>query len=564
MDFGWEKTVMKNSIRTLGRLVLAASLAMSHAEAFGEGQHRDDLRPPDLEKIAANPRDPSDTTLSPQARELIDKKIRDRRNLPYAIQRILPRKVRSYFRIANADGAPLNEMEIDDLVRDAAQVNEYFEQDNPSNELKQVPEKQIRPFLRSLTLGKLRAHLRNGKVTESVGEWTVESLVVRMQLKSVARFPDRVKRALELVSGPHLKGASKAAVTLVLGGSALYIFSDFGGSWIALTVYATVIGAFRAGPLATLMNALSAWFINPTAEFLKVIANRYTAPLETRINYFYDKRKPKSENQEEDAKENTVAKIANLEDDGTNIANMSEEEQRENWSKLLRVWVGTCKHYWKLLRDTQHLGRQLFAASMTAEQTASLYIETMDGRLSGLMIEEGQLLTPYLTGLLVRGDMDGKDRLDRLLDEYREMCTRAWMAELDEPARAQLGFEIRETEARFKEFGLSQLVIDKLWDVQVRRAHVSSALITGLATNEINLLSSPESNRNLLEEARVTQRAVHRGYNVQRFVEIYGPQIREMHRRMGFVNKDKDSGPRCETLLEKTVRGIPATAHSPQ
>jgi hypothetical protein len=201
---------------------------------------------------------------------------------------------------------------------------------------------------------------------------------------------------------------------------------------------------------------------------------------------------------------------------------------------------------------------------MTAEQTASLYIETMDGRLSGLMIEEGQLLTPYLTGLLVRGDMDGKDRLDRLLDEYREMCTRAWMEELDEPARAQLGFEIRQTEARFREFGLSQLVIDKLWNVQVRRAHVSSALITGLATNEINLLSSPESNRNLLEEARVTQRAVHRGYNVQRFVEIYGPQIRAMHRRMGFVNKDKESGSRCETLLEKTVRDIPAMAHSPQ
>lgn len=555
---------MKNSLKALGRLILAASLVMSHAEAFGESQHRENVRLPDLEKIAANPRDFSDTTLAPQAEELIDKKMRDRRNLPFGIRRILPRKIRSYFRTANAENAPLNEVEIDNLVRDAAEVNDYFEQDNPSSELKNVPEQQIRPFLRSLTLGKLRARVRHGKVTESIGEWTVENLVVRMQLKSMARFPDRVKRALSLISGPHLKGASKAAATFVLGGAALYLFADYGGSWITLTVYATVIGAFRAGPLATLMNALSAWFINPTAEFLKVIANRYTAPLETRINYFYDKRKPKSENQEEDAKENTVAKIANLDEDGTNIANMSDEEQRENWSKLLRVWVGTCKHYWKLLRDTQHLGRQLFATSMAAEQTASLYIETMDGRLSGLMIEEGQLLTPYLTGLLVRGDMDGKDRLDRLLDEYRDLCTRAWMDELDEPSRAQLGHEIRETEARFREFGVSQLVIDKLWDVQVRRAHISTALITGLATNEINLLSSPESNRNLLDEARVTQRAVHRGYNVQRFVELYGPQVREMHRRMGFVNSDKAPGARCETLLEKTVRSLPATAHSPQ
>jgi hypothetical protein len=380
----------------------------------------------------------------------------------------------------------------------------------------------------------------------------------------MARFPDRVKRALELVTGPHLKGAGRPALVLALGGASLYIFSDFGGSWITLTVMATVIGAFRAGPLATLMNALTAWFINPTAEYLKVIANRYTAPLETRINYFYDKRKPKSENQEEDAKENTVAKIANLDDDGTDFASMSEEEQRENWSKLLRVWVGTCKHYWKLLRDTQHLGRQLFTTSMTAEQTASLYIETIDGKLSGLMIEEMLLLSPYQNGLMAQGDSNRKDRLDQTLIAYRDLCTRAWMDELDDSARQQLGHQIRETEAELRSLGLSQLVVDQLWNVQVRRAHVTNALITGLAANEISLLGSPENNRNFFDEARVTQRALHRGYNVQRFVEIYGPQIRSMHRRMGFENKDKSSGPRCETLLEKTVFGIPATAHSPQ
>ncbi len=516
---------------------------------------------PSMGGIALEPSNLEGNSLSPAAQDIIREKVGNLRSSPSWVKALQLKTLNSYFKSKIRREGPLPERESEQLIRDASALSEYFEQDDKTKEFKSVPEYGIKPFIRSLTFAKLNARLRGGKVTQAIGNWTVESLVVRMHLASLAKFPDRAKRALNMISGRHLKGASKAALALSMGGGAFYMFSDVGGSWVAFTIMATVVGAFKAGPLATIMNAGTSWFINPTVEYVKVINNRYTAPIETRINNFFDRMKPTSESEEEDSKANTTPKIGDINEDAMDFGGMSETEQRENWTKLLRVWVGVCKHYYKLLRDTHHLGRSLVLNSWNDEMSATLFMETMDSKLAVLSVEELQLLSPYQTGFIVRGDNESKDRLDQLFDHYRDLCARTWMESLSEGEAAQLGKEIRNTQSEIQAMGLSDLVMQKLWDVQVRRAHAVSALTTGLAMNELKLLSNAEANRNLQAEAREAQRALHRGFGVQRFVETYGLKITETHRKMGFENSGAKAGPSCETLLEKAVRDATVTGN---
>lgn len=537
--------------RTLSlRLMLASVFVLNSTSASAKFGNELEKMIPDMSGISANPSDFADVTLAPSAQILIKQKVSDLRKAPSWVRRLQASKVADYFRSARpGEALPADGQE--KLERDAVALSKYYEQDDSQSEFAHVPAVKIKPFIRSLTFAKLYSAVRNGKVTEPVAQWTVEGLVVRMHLASLAGAKDRTKRALEMISGRHLKAASKAGLALVVGGTLYYMFSDTGASFLAITVLATVVGAFKAGPLATLMNAATSWFINPTVEYVKVINNRYTAPIETRINNFFDRMKPASDNPVEESEANTTAKIANIEEDGTDFAGMTEAEQINNWSKLLGLWVGVCKHFYKLLRDTHHAGRALFNQTLSDEMGAALFMETLDTKLSVLQVEELQLLTPYQAALLARGDIEAKNNLDSAFDNFRDSCARTWTEELNRSEQVQLAREIRNLRNELESLGVSTSVVEKLWQIQIKRAHTAATLTTGLAVTQIKMLSNAEANRNLQAEAREAQRAVHRGLGIQRFVDTYRTKVSETHRRMGFQNSGKTGGkPACETLLE--------------
>ncbi|HEY8272570.1 MAG TPA: hypothetical protein VIG33_16880 [Pseudobdellovibrionaceae bacterium] len=480
------------------------------------------------------------------------------------------------------------------LLTDAQNLHKYFEEQDKSGVYKEFIDKKLSPFVNTLDAKKIAASIRDQRITRPIKEWTVETLVVTEQIAYLGRYPNFVKRTMSLFSGRHLRGASAVAGTLVLSAVGLFTAYHFGYHFDAATLsagahavgtgiksvtsavdmkalsmgaFSTGIavgaflgralgGAFQAGPLATILNAATSWFIQPTTEFVKIISSRYTAPLEQRINQFYDKLKPKAGDGQQEAKRNEAPNLATVERDGMDFAGMSPQEQESNWSKNLRMWVAVAKTFGQLLRDTHHAGRVLMMIAWHDEQATAMMVETMDSKLINLALESEARLTPYKSAILSDPTLDMTERKKKLtefqehFEQYQNLNERMWMdLSLDENGRHKIAQQIEEHLHQLAQV-MTQKDIIKLASIQTQRYGAVRTLVTALALGEVRSFNTAEANRNLEPEARQAQRAIRNGFHMQEYVNKYRDHVQVAMEKMGYENARK-KGPsnNCEAIF---------------
>lgn len=486
----------------------------------------------------------------PEVKLLIDQKIREAEAVPSDIRALRDRTLNSYFPGGLPDDGRLPAAQLELLVSDARRLAEYYEADNNDLEVKAIADSRLVAFINRLTPKKLRARIRNESITEPIGDWTTESLVVREKLVSLARFQDRAMRALSLLTGSHLKGATKKAYRLVLFSAFMYVLYDTG---ILSTIGVQVGRAFTSGPLAAIATALVACIMVPTNDLINIMNLRYTGGISTYLNNLVDKFR----SQEETAggvEANTQVKTALVEEDETNLGGQSRENQIANWTRMLGLVVRVKNRFYKLARDIHHGGRGLLMNPLIEEQFAATFVETLDGKMVSLNIQAMQLLTPYQTRLLIRDQDEQKDMLDSKFFEYEELCSRTWLKLMDEVELADLKQKIDKVRGEMIRLGVPATIMAALWDIQIARAKVAESLTTGLSVNELRLTLVPENNRNGEIEARLGQRTVRRGFGLQGYTNLYLDLIAAKHRQMGWENDGVHSNVKCETLLEKIAQ----------
>ncbi len=420
--------------------------------------------------------------------------------------------------------------------------------------------------MKQLDAEKIGAAMRSKRITRPIGEWTVETLVVTEQVAYLGRYPNFIKNTLGLLTGRHLRGASAIAGVVVLGAVGTYVgyHFNFTPGWVSAAAITggALAGAFQAGPLAAILNSATGWIIQPTTEFIRLISARYTGPWEQKINNFYDKLKPRTlESQaNKDAPRNETPNFPTVERDGMDFAGMSQDEQKQNWNKNLRMWVAVAKTFGQLLRDTHHAGRVLMMISWSDEQLTTILVETMDTKLTNLSIKAETLLTPYKTAILANPALDASGRLEALarlesnFDLYQRLSERKWMdLDLNESATEALNRQLSEIANELAAAGVSGRDMKELASIQVRRAQAVSTIVTALTLNEIRSFNVAEANRNLEEEARRAQRAIRNGFHLQDYVNQYRLHVQQLMEKMGYKNSRKpllqSMGKTCEALF---------------
>jgi hypothetical protein len=232
-----------------------------------------------------------------------------------------------------------------------------------------------------------------------------------------------------------------------------------------------------------------------------------------------------------------MPRIANLELDGMNFAAMTPEDQVANWNKNLRMWVGVAKRFGQLLRDTHHSGRHLMMMAWTDEQEAAHMVETLDSKLVGLDIESQVVLTPYKTAFLTRGQNVQAHQLEALYVQYKATCQQTWMTiDITDEQMMVVEGQIQAVHEAFLAMGVLEADLQKLSLIEAKRAETVGTLVTALAVLEIRSFATAEANRNLESEARHSQRAVRRGFGMQKYVNLYLPLVQQQQRRMGYRN----------------------------
>lgn len=491
--------------------------------------------------------------------ELARQHARELLEAPDWVKELQVRKVGDYFSQDLTRTSRLPKDAIEKLEQDAIKLHSYYVANSHDEQFKGVSESRLREFIRSLKAKTLLSPVRGGKLTTPLKTWSVETLVVTEELAALAKFPNFVKRAMQLVVGKSLRGASVRAGAVVVGGVLYYLAHQFhqtafAGEMMSAfigTILGRVVGSFDAGPAAAVFNALTSWIITPTTEFIKVWNSRYTAGAEQSINRFFDKRKPKIDGPV--GQNNDRPKIATVEEDGTNFAYMTNEDQIANWDKVLDIWVAVAKRYGQLLRDTHHVGRGLMMMSWSDEQSATHLIETMDSKLIALNIEAEVLMTPYKTAFLQSKEAPKKVELETSFDQFQKLCDQSWMIpNMDTTSLAILSSKIEGTRDKMIRLGVSRRDMARIMAIQAERANAVGTIVTGLALNEMRTFFSAEANRNLAKDARVSQRAIRRGFHLQSYVEKYLPLVQQQQRRMKFKNSGlgpKGLPAKCEGAL---------------
>ncbi|MGZ3744241.1 MAG: hypothetical protein ACXWRA_10375, partial [Pseudobdellovibrionaceae bacterium] len=439
---------------------------------------------------------------------------------------------------------------------------------------------------------KVSSAVREQRITRPIKEWTVETLVVTEQVAYLGRYPNFVKKVMGLFTGRHLRGAGAIAGTIALSAVGLFTAYHFGyhidaatlqagihtvgaglksvasaaevkswsmGVWTSGVAVGAFLGralggAFQAGPLATILNAATSWFIQPTTEFVKIISSRYTAPLEQKINQFYDKLKPANHGGE-DAKRNETPNLATVERDGMDFAGMTPQEQENNWAKNLRMWVAVAKTFGQLLRDTHHAGRVLMMIAWQDEQSTAIMVELMDTKLINLAMDSETLLTPYKSAILSDPSMDMTERKNKLtefqehFEQYQTLNEKMWMdLNLDEEGRHKIAQQIEEHLNYLAQI-MTRKDIIKLASIQTQRYGAVRSLVTALALGEVRSFNTAEANRNLEPEARQAQRAIRNGFHLQDYVNKYREHVQVAMEKMGYENARKSAPMSCDSIF---------------
>ncbi len=508
----------------------------------------------DLEALKTAP-DGDLVKLPAPLQQIVDEHVRDWEEAPSWVRELSTKKIEEYFPPGSENQIKLRMQGIQQLQTDAKRLHEYYEKNDKSELYANFIERKLVPFIKQIDPKKLASAIRNHAVTTPIGKWTVENLVVKEQLAYLGRLPNFVKNAMSLLTGRHLRGASSLAGMIVLGAVGTYTYHELVLKYGFETVVeagGAIYFAIKAGPLTAVMNSLTGWFVQPTTEFVRLLASRYMGPYEQKVNHFYDRLKPRSL-KTADASRNETPNIPSRETDNMDFAGMSPEEQALNWDKNLRMWVAVAKTFGQLLRDTHHSGRVLMMISWSDEQLTTTLVETMDSKMILLSVQAEGLLTPYKTAILADSALNAQNRswaladLEADFDLYQNLSETKWMVlDQDEIALQELDKQIDEAYNGLVKAGMTNRDLAKLKEIQTRRAEALTTLITALALNEIRSFNVAEANRNLEDEARQAQRAIRGGFHLQVYVDKYREHVRQMMEKMGYTNKKKIS---CNALF---------------
>lgn len=561
--------MIKRSIVTVLNFVLMCNLIVGSYPALGKKSEAstDVIVPPvtgvDVQSIPAAVNGEV-LSLPPALEGVVEGHVREENVAPAWVRSLHKKKVSEYFPPDFNDKSAGWHEGIRQLTIDATRLHEYFEGQDKSGSYTLFVEKKLAPFIAQLTAKELRSAYRHKRVSTPISEWTVEILVVTEQVAYLGRLPNFIKNALGLLVGRHLRGASAVAGVVVLGaiGAVTAQHFDLPSGWMVGAAIGSVIGgAFQAGPLAAILNAATAWFIQPTTEYIRVLSARYTGPWEQAINHFYDKFKP-TPSAVGDAERNETPNVPTVERDGMDFAGMSEEEQRNIWGKNLRMWVAVAKTFGQLLRDTHHSGRVLMMVAWADEQLTTNLVETMDTKLLNLSIMAETILTPYKTAILANGQMSNIERTSALaqlqvdFDLFQALSERKWMdLDLDDRSLAELESRIAQAIESLLRAGITDRDISRLSELQSGRAKAVMTIVTALTLNEIRSFNVAEANRNLEVEARQAQRVIRNGFHLQDYVNKYRERIQLAMQKMGYENSRKplpEVGKSCASALGRS------------
>ncbi len=526
--------MLKRNLSKTLRVVLAAILAVAALPAHTEAP------------VVQSQPQLADVVLSLESldQEVVEQKARQEKAAPSWLKRLLNKKVGSYFRPTSAQNPVLEPQSLNQLVDDSERVVRALEENDSTNEYRDLVKNDIEPYLRSLQSQQLVFSLR--KVTGSVAGWTLESLVVSRMLELCKRSGNFPQKALDLLKRQHLKGISKKAGYLVLLGVVYWAFPQ--SSWETLAfMAATIWFAFKAGPIGTILNSASGWFVRPTSEQFKVMESRYTYKWEEFLNGVFDRLNPKTDLTApvpEEIDRNDRLKIATIETDGTDFAGMTPEDQVANWDEGKNIFVSVAKRFGQLLRETHHGGRDLMMLSWTDQQNIATMVEILDSKRIVLRSETLAVLNPHNTAFLMKGEIQKKAALEKALEEFENHCDQIWQNPEESQQRADaVAAEIDQAREKLRTFGLSDSDLNRLTAIQKERARAIGTLITSLAIGEMRAFYQAERNRNLAPSARKIERGIRAGLAMQQYLDRYLPQVQRGLRSMGLQVSGRSAGP---------------------
>lgn len=497
--------------------------------------------------------------LTPSYKEIAKRKMREHLEAPARIKALLKTKVRAYFPNLKKDEA-LPNAEVERLISDAKELSDYMKSNDRSGQFDLFAEQNLEPYIRDLKPADVvpAAVMPVAGKKIGIGNWTLESVVVSRMLNFMSKGKNFGVGALKLAQGVGLKGASRIAMGIATL-SAVHYFYPAATPYASMFMLMTFWDSFKAGPLGTILNSGSGWFVRPTSEFFTVLESRYTAQAEIRLNRAYDKVSPKSKPGEtltEKQKDmNDRVRLTTMETDGMDFGGMTHEDQLENWEQGLGFMVTVAKSFGQLLRGTYHAGRDLMMLSWTDQQNVTQLVELMDLKRIALRTESNAVLAPFKTTFLLRDQPEKKVELEEAFEEFELQCSRVWqepdmsMEEVD-----KLALEIGGKVDRLKALGLSKIDINLLIDIQKTLSRAIATKIATLAIGEVRGFYGAERNRNLVIGPRQIDQAVRNGLGTEIHREENLPLVQRQMRAMkqkisGRTTAVKLPSTRCEAAL---------------
>ncbi len=485
---------------------------------------------------------------------VVERKNAEQKLSPGWVKDLQKKTLSQYFPnlIATSTESDLNQGK-QDLLLDSAKLFKYYESDNTDSRIyKQFVSKRLTNFIGSITLDSLKSVHRKSQIAAPMSTWTVESLVVREQIVYLGHFPNVIKNTMNLVTGPHFKGATVIAGLLattavaIYTGQILYHLSPIGvgiaaGSFVGNMFFTAFKSSTLAGPLNSLLDCI----FGPTNEFIGTLASRRLGGVRRVVNNFYDKLKVKPNEKGVESRTNDSPNYPDPVKDNMTFAGMTKAEQDQNWDKCLRMWNGVQSTFGQLLRGNHHAGRSLMMIAWSDEQITKILVETMDSKLILYATQAETRLQVYKNLILGDQTLSSEQKMAKIAefldhyDLYQSLNEKVWLdLALSADEIAQLNSEVT-THLDFLSKHLMKRDLDYIIEIQENRREAIRTLFTGLTLNEIRSYMVAEANRNLDAEARLAQRAIRRGFQLQNYVESYQNHIQLVMQEMGFKNELK-------------------------
>lgn len=469
--------------------------------------------------------------------DLARRRIKETEEAPKWFRRLVRRPVGSYFPKPPKNGSAAADHRVE-LLADAVRVFTYYQSQDTSGQFDGFVSEKLAPFVASLRADQIDNPIRQGVLTEPVAKWSIESLVVRQMVGFLGKYRDFSKRALGLLTGRHLRGAG-AGVSMLIGWTVAYHYFPT-STWSTTLFLGGFVGLALTGPFNAVTTAAAGFFVRPTTELVKTLGARLTGDLEAKINRGYDwlvaKLPAKGDNEHND-----TVMIATFEDEHTDFARMSPEDQLKNWARGLNIFIMVVNIFSRLLRDTHHGGRDLMMLSWTDSQNISQLVELLDTKEHVLRGLEMQVLAPYRAAQIARGAYVEKNELDRRVREFNLLTEQVWLhPDMDQRELDELAVRIDAAADTLREYGLNDHELRKLLNIQRDRGRAIGKLITAVSIGHLRQFYGAERNRNLAKDAKAIALAIQVGFGTEEYTERYLPLVRRQMRLMGMQFSDAD------------------------